>query len=359
MIHFVCLLLYYIAVDGAHFNGGTIAWEPVDPYGNSSSVTVTIIQSYWWTYPTITCANNVPITTSGRSSQSSNLTCVADCTTDGGYSSAPISTLTYCISSSSSVGVMTSQRSVNITVFANAHFFLAYVGSAWRPLNFPSHAGLQWSILTSIDLRKRPDGFINTPPVANIISPQFVIVNRTTQIQISVSDANIGDDVRCRWAVYTSGYRRRRRVDNDLYHRSTTTVYRKPVTYQENALIRKKRALTCIQCVSKGCRLGCPCNCSACIGTTCTGLACASPTCLTTTTTVDTPGTLKTTSSYITRQSIDECGDICYPSSMPNNTNLSGCTLSFTGLVPNTWYAAAIQVSVMYTLRKFFYFSKQ
>ena len=51
------------------------------------------------------------------------------------------------------------------------------------------------------------------------------------------------------------------------------------------------------------------------------------------------------TSSYPHRQAIDECGGICYPSSVPNGTSLSNCTLSFKGLVPNTWYAIALQVS--------------
>jgi hypothetical protein len=67
----------------------------------------------------------------------------------------------------------------------------------------------------------------------------------------------------------------------------------------------------------------------------------------TTTTTVDTPGTLKSTSSYPQRQAIDECGDICYPSSVPNGTTLSNCTLSFTGLIAGAWYAVSIQVNMM------------
>ncbi|CAF3944198.1 unnamed protein product, partial [Rotaria sp. Silwood1] len=44
----------------------------------------------------------------------------------------------------------------------------------------------------------RSDGFINTPPEATVVSPQYVIVNQTTKIQIPVSDANAGDDIRCR-----------------------------------------------------------------------------------------------------------------------------------------------------------------
>jgi hypothetical protein len=345
---------------------------PVDPYDNSSSIAITIIQSYWWSYPTITCAANVPISTSGRSSENSNLTCVVDCSTDGGYSTEPISILTDCISVSSSLGMLTSQRSVNITLSAGAHFYLAYVGSAWAPLNYPVQSGLEWSILTFIDLRLRPDGFINTPPVANVISPQYVIVNTTAEIQISVSDVNVGDDVRCRWSTYTPGYRRRRRSNEEEHtnQRHSTQSNKAVANNAENILIRKRSSCGGGGgCGGSGCRIGCVCTCqycdpNLCNGTDClisTGCALGATTAATTTatiittstTTIDTPGTLKTTSSYIHRNAIDECGDICYPGSMPNGTTLSNCTLSFTGMRAGTWYAAAIQVTAVVKFHAF------
>ena len=218
MIRYLLFLLALIVVDSVHFNGGTIRWNPVSPYDNSNATTITMIQSYSWTYPNIICSTNVSITTPGRATQASNLTCVVDCTTDGGYSTKPIATLTDCTSLSSSLGMMNSERSVNITLAAGAHFYVAYVGSAWVALSNPAVSGRQWSIVCSIDLRQRPDGFINTPPVSNVISPQYAIVNRTTQIRIPVSDANSGDIVRCRWSVYTPGYRKRKRSDQTNLH---------------------------------------------------------------------------------------------------------------------------------------------
>ncbi|CAF4810087.1 unnamed protein product, partial [Rotaria sp. Silwood2] len=126
-----------------------------------------------------------------------------------------IDILTNCTSASSSLKMMTSERSKNITLSADAHFYLAYRGTAWVPLNDPAEKGLDWSIVTYIDLRKRPDGFINTPSVAKFVSPQYAIVNKTIQINIPVSDVNTGDDVRCRWSTYTTGYRRRKRFDKE------------------------------------------------------------------------------------------------------------------------------------------------
>ncbi len=352
MIHYLFLLFSAIAIDALHFNGGTIRWVPTDPYDNSSSITITIMQSYWWTYPAIKCANNVPISSTGR--QNSNLSCVVDCSTDGGYSTHPIDILTDCISVSTSLGILTSQRSVNTTLTSGAHFYLAFVGSAWRALNDPPQSGLEWSILTFIDLRMRPDGFINTPPVASVVSPQYVIVNRTTQIQIAVSDVNAGDDVRCRWSTYTSGYRRRRRLNQEEYtnQEPVAQAYNPVAEKGENILIRKNRTPPSPCAVNKCgslCSNGCPCSCAICVGTDCNGVFCTTYSNCLPTTTSETPGTLKSTSSYPQRQAIDECGSICYPGSMPNGTSLSNCTLSFTGLIPGTWYAATIQVNALAT----------
>ena len=343
------LLLCAVAIDAAHFNGGTIRWIPANPYDNSSSVTITTIQTYFWSYPTMRCAINVPITTSGRSNTNTNLTCVTDCSTDGNYSANPINILTDCISVSSSLGMMTSQRSVNISLTAGAHFYLAHVGTAWSALNYPLQTDLEWSIVTFIDLRMRPDGFINTPPVATVVSPQYAIVNRTTQIRIPVSDANAGDDVRCRWSTYTPGSRRRKRFDKSQLtnHQYTNFSPSKPIAY--GAIIRRRRGTTptpycpgrCTVYCEENCECGCPtCDPSICTGT-CTDIdGCTYPQ----TTTIDTPGTLRSTLSYSTRQPIDECGGICHPSSVPSGTVLSNCTLTLKGLRPKTWYAVAIQV---------------
>ena len=346
MIFCLFLLFYYTIVHATHFDGGSITWRPVNPYDNSSSVTITVIQSYWWIYPATKCSINVPITTSGRANQASNLTCVVDCSTDGGYSTKPITTLTDCTSVSSSLGMMTSQRSQNITLTAGAHFYLAYVGDAWSPIGNPPVVGLEWSITTSIDLRMRPDGFMNTPPVAGITSPQYIIANRTSEIRIPVSDANAGDDVRCRWAIYTSGHRRRREIDELINRESVTVTHKTLVSVNEHVFTRKARAIHCAGTCSTGCGFLCYCSCLSCQGTTCSGVLCSGLFgCGVGTTTVDTPGPLQTTSTYPVRQAINECGGICYPSSLPSNTTLSNCTVSIKGLVPNTWYAAAIQVS--------------
>ena len=243
---FLVFLSCCVLIKSRHFNGGIIEWAPIYPNRNASVVPITITQSYFWTANIMNCFVDVPITTIGRSGENANLTCVSNCSTDGGYSLSPINILTDCQKINTLVNTMSSQRSVSINLTADAHLRIAYAAGDWVALNYPLINNSKWSMVCSIDLRPRLDGLINTPPIASIISPQYAIVNRTTSITIGISDVNVGDDVRCRWAI-----------KNDT---------------------------------------------------------------------------------------IDECADVCYPSSVPNGTYLSGCTISFIGYVLNTWYAIAIQV---------------
>jgi hypothetical protein len=40
------ILIFPVAIKSSHFNDGTITWSPIDPYTNSSTVVITIIQTY-------------------------------------------------------------------------------------------------------------------------------------------------------------------------------------------------------------------------------------------------------------------------------------------------------------------------
>jgi len=354
------LLCWFIIIQGKHFNGGTITWAPMDPYTNASLIGITLTQSYSWTYPYIKCSTNVPVSSGFGST---TLRCVVDCNTDGGYATKPISTVTDCISYSASLSMLSAERTNNLTLAKDAHFYLANLGTAWVSLNYPRVSDLEWSIVTFIDLRKRPDGFINTPPVVKIVSPQYVFVNTTMAIKIPVSDANAGDDVRCRWSVYTSGYRRRRRTADDEISRRQQSVLQFSQKYNQGRYRRDPAADECKDCTST-CKKDCKCDCDTCDTSVCvkdkcdvdvgcsittTIISTAATTATTTataivSTTSEIIGTLKSTSSYPVRQAIDECGGICYPGSVPSTTSLSNCTLTFTGTKAGVWYGIALQV---------------
>jgi hypothetical protein len=201
IILLVIIVVFSITIKGTHFNGGTIFWAPVDPYTNASTVVITITQTYAWVLSHVHCDVDVPISTTTWISDNVNLICIDNCSNDGGYSARPLDILTDCISSSSSLDMMTSQRSKNVTLTVGAYFTIVYTHGYWRALdNSYGVVGGLWSIASLINLRRRSDGILNTPPVSSLVSPQFAIVNRTTRIKIPVYDDNISDDIRCRWA---------------------------------------------------------------------------------------------------------------------------------------------------------------
>ena len=197
MIPIIFIALSINIVASNHFNGGTITWTPVYPNSNSTSILITVTQSYSWISPNENCTTNIPRAPTGGNT---NLICVANCTTQGGYATQLISIKTDCVSYSQSLGIVFSERSVNITLNVSTYFWIAYRGSAWRSIENAANSS-SWSIASLIDLRRRPDGLINTPPISQVASPQYVLVNTTTAINLLVSDVNTGDDLRCRWPV--------------------------------------------------------------------------------------------------------------------------------------------------------------
>ena len=197
LAYFLISLLFLTPIQSAHFRGGTIYWIPVDPTTTSSTVVVTVIQTYLWRLSAVPCVYT-GFATSGY------IPCVTDCSTSGSYTSTTLSAQTTCISSSPSIDAMTGQGIRNIALDAESHFTIAYQGNAWISLvNSYSLGGGKWSISTVIDLRRRADGIFNTPPMSYVQSPQYVVLNRTKSISIPVLDVNQGDDVRCRWAHYS------------------------------------------------------------------------------------------------------------------------------------------------------------
>ena len=153
--------------------------------------------------------------------------------------------------------------------------------------------------------------------------------------------------------------RRRRRSNAEEYINQNykAEIYKKSfgTEYEDKIHTRKKRLYYSCNSFCYSCTYGCCCSLSVCSGSsTCTGTACGTwPSCPVGTTTPEVIPTLRSTSSYPNQQPINECGDICYPSQVPAGTTLSNCTISFTGLIPDTWYAVAVQVNRVFYINQY------
>ncbi|CAF0937259.1 unnamed protein product [Rotaria sp. Silwood1] len=190
----------------SHFQGGTITYKIINTYG--STVSIMITQTYLYRWPLVYCDNSYILSQtspniSSFSEYNYKLNCVANCTTKGGY--IPVPVRPYCIDYSAVMSISVTQRTDIVNLTSGAYFKVAFVSSAWRTLSLPNGnpPTKGWSILCTIDLRTRSDtGKLNTPPVANMISPIAIPVGIQQSLFIPTIDSD-NDVVRCRFANTT------------------------------------------------------------------------------------------------------------------------------------------------------------
>ena len=204
------LLLFRITIEATHFRGGTITWKPINNnVTNGNQILIVIIQTYTWAYTQIACTNAMIAAQSpivnliGHDGYGSNLTCIANCSTAGGYVDNEVPITGPCTDYSMALNLTVSQRSDVVNLTAASYFTVAFVGTGgWQPLALGSSN--DWSVSSRIDLNVRSDnGLINTPPVATCISYISIPDNIQQTIQITVLDAD-NDFVRCRFASGSS-----------------------------------------------------------------------------------------------------------------------------------------------------------
>ncbi|CAF0982712.1 unnamed protein product [Rotaria sordida] len=217
-----------------HFYGGTVTWKPMDKHATGTHVSVMITQSYQWKRSWIgpwgsgiTYCNQSIILNQTPKIPASNsyLTCVTS--SCGGYVNTSIDE--YCTDYSSLIDSSSGQISTLQNITAGSKFCVAFRDKSWIKVlsTVCSSSGRKkrerskrsttltqtgcfsdsahWSIGCCVDLTIRSDGFINTPPVATIISPIQVPVNTLTNIEIPVIDAD-NDYLKCRWAQDTTTF---------------------------------------------------------------------------------------------------------------------------------------------------------
>ncbi|CAF1307645.1 unnamed protein product [Adineta ricciae] len=111
----------------------------------------------------------------------------------------------YCTDYSKIMDTSSSQISNIETIAMDSKFCVAYQNLTWPGIissvyGFDQYLdNATWSLGCCVDLTIRDDGFINTAPVAAVISPIYVLSNTISTISIPVADAD-GDILRCRWA---------------------------------------------------------------------------------------------------------------------------------------------------------------
>ena len=120
-------LLYFLVcfkvISGAHFDGGTIRWVPIQKNVTTSPVQIQIIQTYTYTLSLVTCTVGSLI---GSTIYGYNfvLSCTENCgATSAGYIAPPVRG--YCTGSNGGLSLAFSQRVDLVNLTANDYFSIS------------------------------------------------------------------------------------------------------------------------------------------------------------------------------------------------------------------------------------------
>ena len=210
-----CLIVvwYFSTIHSSHFYGGTVTWRPINNTDFGSIIRIIFTQSYQWKESATYCNQSLIFVYPPVSVNPDILQCVSPTSLCGGYTT--LSTQGYCMDSNLISDTRSSYilHTENITI--GSKFCVAFQNIYWMVLQAPSCttscplSSAGWSIGSCLDLTIRPNGFINTSPIANMISRMYscgvlvktvyvcllfvaakVPVNTITNIKIPVLDAD-------------------------------------------------------------------------------------------------------------------------------------------------------------------------
>lgn len=174
IIVFTFIISHLPLVQSEYFLGGTISWKPMNNTDTSSVIPVMFTQSYQWSAAQTACNQSRIYNLPSVPSDNDTFDCVSNATLCGGF--LPLDTKGYCIDASISLDSRSTQISNVENITADSSFCVAFQSAYWGSIRSPlcnfscNSVTSQWSIGSCVNLTMRSEGFINTPPVAAVIS---------------------------------------------------------------------------------------------------------------------------------------------------------------------------------------------
>ena len=115
-------------------------------------------------------------------------------------------TNTHCTDYSALTDVSSGEKLDTRTVNLGVAFSIGFISNAWFA-NLVVGANGYWSVITRINTITRPDGYINTSPVATTLPVIYKAINIQHVHVVQMSDFDGTDVLKCRWSTSsTSNY---------------------------------------------------------------------------------------------------------------------------------------------------------
>ncbi|CAF1477730.1 unnamed protein product [Adineta ricciae] len=202
----IIFILEFSVVDPSHFYGGTITARPENVSQTTGTVQLIVRERWSWRksyYPVASrCTNAIIAAQTPMIGDGSAVACVsgAACGSHWSTGGATMNTYTWCTDYSENLDTHSGEYYNTYPIPINASFSICFASNAW--LNaMGSGSGGSWSVCGRISTVVRPDGYLNTSPVA----VSLPIIYKQVQVQhthvVQMSDFDGSDTLICRWAT--------------------------------------------------------------------------------------------------------------------------------------------------------------
>ncbi|CAF0882617.1 unnamed protein product [Adineta ricciae] len=193
----VYVFIFGCIINASHFRGGTITSRPYNATPSGSTVPVIIRERWSWrrsAYPPV-CS---PATISAQNPMIGAGTLNCESTSCPGYTAMSISA--YCTDYSVPLDVASGEYYATYTIPLNVAFSIGFTGGNWFAALAVGSNGY-WSVIGRVSTILRPDGFLNTSPVAVSLPIIYKQINIQQVHVVQMSDFDGTDLLKCRWST--------------------------------------------------------------------------------------------------------------------------------------------------------------
>ena len=174
--------------------------RPLNNTPSGGSVDIQIRQRYSWRRGAAYC-DDTTIANKGLIGDNS----VVRCVTGTCSSWTTIRTRTHCTDYSSSLVVSSGEKYETQTITLGISFSISYISFAWfSTLVVGANSG--WSITNRIDTVTRPDGYINSSPIATTLPVIYKAINQQHVHVVDMADFDGTDVLKCRWSTSSNNF---------------------------------------------------------------------------------------------------------------------------------------------------------
>ncbi|UJR14650.1 hypothetical protein I4U23_001643 [Adineta vaga] len=191
------LLLWISVVESSHFRGGTITWRPLNNTPSGSAAALQVRQRYSWRRSSQMCTN--------ADIAAQNTVGGGSCTCVSGTCSSwtTLTTAAVCTDFSALLDVSSGEYYTTVNIPLNISFSISFTSSAWfATLYVGANSG--WSVTNRINTFYRPDGYLNSSPVAVTLPIIYKEINIQHVHVVQMSDFDGTDILLCRWSIGTT-----------------------------------------------------------------------------------------------------------------------------------------------------------